>query len=67
MNKLANELNIRPSDFIFESTPQEAASLHAKIITDFELMNAIKGYYQLSPQNQKMVRDLIENLKKTGD
>lgn len=64
LQKIVSALNINPSSLIFEESPKEAASLHVKIIKDFELMNALKDYYSLSEENQKMVRDLIHNLKK---
>ena len=57
-------LNINPTNLFFEESPKEAASLHVKIITDFELMDALKDYYCLCEDNQKMVRDLIRNLKR---
>lgn len=62
--KLASALNISPTQLMFEETPKEAASLHVKIITDFELMDALKNYYCLSEDNKRMVRDLIHSLKK---
>lgn len=64
MQKIASALNIRPSELLFEKSPEETADLHVKIITDFELMTALEDYYRLTPENQKMVRDLISNLKK---
>ena len=64
LQKIAKALNIRPSELLFVDTPKESASLHARVVTDFELMEAIKDYYLLSEENQKMVRDLIRSLKK---
>jgi transcriptional regulator with XRE-family HTH domain len=64
LQKIASALNIRPSELIFTESPKDAADLHVKIITDFELMEAIKDYYVLSEENQRMVRDLIRSLKK---
>lgn len=64
LQKIASALNINPSSLLFEESPKEAASLHVKIITDFELMDALKVYYCLSEDNKKMIRDLIHNLKK---
>lgn len=63
LQKIASALNIRPSELIFEGSPVEAADLHVKILTDIELMEAIKVYYNLSSEKQKMIRDLITNLK----
>lgn len=64
MQKIASALNIRPSELLFDKTPEETADLHVRIITDFELMAALEDYYELSPKNQQIVRDLISNLKK---
>ena len=64
MQKIASALNIRPSDLFFEKSPEETADLHVRIITDFELMAALEDYYELSPKNQQIVRDLISSLKK---
>lgn len=65
---LANYFGIRISDLIeprtIEKKPIESATFHAKILTDLELMESIEEYYLLSEENQKMVRDLIHNLKK---
>ena len=64
LQKITKALNIRPSELLFNDTPKDTANLHVKIITDFELMDAIKDYYLLSEENRKMVRDLIRSLKK---
>lgn len=64
LQKIAKALNLRPSELIFNESPKVAADLHVRIITDFELMEAIKEYYLLSEEKQRMVRDLIRNLKK---
>lgn len=67
LQKIANALNIRPSELLFKESPEETADLHVRIITDFELMDALKCYYKLSSENQKIVRELICNLKKDED
>lgn len=64
LQKIASALNIRPSELIFTESPRDAADLHVRILTDLELMDAIKDYYVLSDENQRMVRDLIRSLKK---
>ena len=64
LQKIAKALKIRPSELIFSESPRDAADLHVRIITDFELMESIKDYYLLSEENQRMVRDLIRSLKK---
>ena len=74
--KLAQYFDISISDLIeerktgestIEEAPIETAGLHTRILTDYELMESIKEYYELSTSNQKMVRDLIHNLKKSED
>ena len=67
LQKIASALNIRPSELLFEESPEETADFHVRIITDFELMDALKDYYKLSTENQKIVRELIYNLKKDED
>lgn len=64
LQKIASALNLRPSELIFEESPKETADLHVRILTDFDLMDVLKDYYKLSPENQKIVKDLIRNLKK---
>ena len=74
--QLAKYFDISISDLIeerktgeptIETAPIETAGLHTRILTDAELMESIKEYYELSTSNQKMVRDLIHNLKKSED
>lgn len=69
LKKISDILSIRPAELIvdIENDPIETAGLHARILTDVELMESIKEYYELSTSNQKMVRDLIHNLKKSED
>lgn len=67
LQKIAKALSIRPSDLIFIDSPKETANLHVRIITDFELMEALRDYYLLSEENQRTIRDLIRNLKKDED
>ena len=64
--KIAQILEIPPIELVsdIEENPIETAGLHTRILTDIELMESIKEYYELSTSNQKMVRDLIHNLKK---
>lgn len=64
LKKIANALNIDPTELIFEETPHNIADLHAKVVMDFELMESIDEYYNLTPENQKMIRDLIHSLSK---
>ena len=67
MQKIASALNMRPSEFIFDDSPKETANFHVKIISDLELMSALKDYYKLNPENQKIILDLIRSLKKSED
>lgn len=64
LQKIAEVLNIRPSELIFENIPSGDVDLHVKILTDSDLMKTLSEYYQLSVDNQKMIRDLIHNLNK---
>lgn len=68
VEKLAKYFGIKVSDLVEKQDilvkPVETAGLHARILTDNELMESIKEYYELSASSQKMVRDLIHNLKK---
>ena len=62
LQKLAKALDLRGSDLIIESNPQEAAELSAKVLLDGDLMDAIEKYYTLTAEKQKMVRDLIRSM-----
>ena len=62
LQKLAKALDLRGSDLIIESNPKEAATLHARVLMDTELMLSIEQYYDLSDEKKKMVRDLIRSL-----
>lgn len=62
LQKLALALDLRGSDLIIENNPREAATLHAKVLMDNELMYAIEQYYTLDAEKKKMVRDLIRSL-----
>lgn len=62
LQKLAVALDLRGSDLIIEANPREAAALSAKVLLDVELMESLNLYYELTPEKQKMVRDLIRTL-----
>ena len=64
LQKLAKALDLRGSDLVIESNPQEAAELSARVLLDDELMGAIEQYYTLSTDKQKMIRDLISSMAK---
>lgn len=63
VQKLARALNMKPSDFIFDESPKQTASQHVRILTDFELMESIRIYYELDSEKQKMIRELIRAMK----
>lgn len=62
LQKLAKALDLRGSDLVIEADPKEAADLYAKVLLDMELMDAIEKYYTLTPEKQKMIRDLIGSM-----
>lgn len=67
--KFAKALNVSVSSLtgfneIIEEKPVETAKLHARILTDQQLMETIEEYFLLSEENQKMIRDLVRNLQK---
>ena len=62
LQKMASALNMRPSELIFEKSPELTADFHVQILTDFELLGSLKDYYELSLEKQKMVRDFISFL-----
>ena len=67
LQKIASALEIRPSELMFDGSPKETASLHVRILTDHELMRAIKEYHSLSEDKQKLVRDIISSFKDKND
>lgn len=63
LQKLAKVLDLRISDLIeVDDTITEVAELHARILSDFELLDMIKSYYNLSDSNKRLVNELIKNL-----
>jgi transcriptional regulator with XRE-family HTH domain len=62
LQKLATALDLKGSDLVMESNPKEAAELSARVLLDMELMETIETYYKLSPEKQKMIRDLVRSL-----
>lgn len=64
LQKIASALNIRATELIFEDSPKDSALFHVRVISDLELMDALKDYYKLDSSNQQMIRDLIRKLVK---
>lgn len=62
LQKLAQALDLRGSDLVIESNPEEAAELSAKVLLDMELMDTLELYYTLSTEKQRMIRDLIRSM-----
>jgi transcriptional regulator with XRE-family HTH domain len=62
LQKITKALDMRPSELLFDDSPKDAANLHVRIVTDFELMDTIKQYYSLSEDDQKMVREIVRSL-----
>ena len=67
LQKIASALNIRPSELIFTESPKDTAELHVRILTDTQLMAAIKEYHELSEDKQKLVREIIHGFKISSD
>lgn len=63
LQKLAKVLGLRISDLIeVEDTITEIAELHARILSDFVLLDMIKNYYNLSDKNRHLINELVKNL-----
>ena len=62
LKKMSDILGLRPSELIFESNPEDAAELHAKIIMDHDAMDMMEKYYSLPQEEQAMVRKFISAL-----
>ena len=64
LQKLAQALDLKGSDLIIESDPEEAAELHTRVLLDDDLMESLGMYYTLSEDEKKMIRNLIRSLSK---
>lgn len=67
LQKIASALKIRPSELIFTESPKETAELHVRILTDMQLMAAIKEYHELSEDKQALVREIIHSFNKADE
>lgn len=67
IQKIASALELRPSELMFDGSPKETAELHVRILTDHELMKAIKEYHGLSEEKQKLIREIIHSFKDSED
>lgn len=64
LQKLANALNIRPSELIFDGEPETTTDFHAKVLMDDDVMDMVKEYYNLGIREQEIVRTFIHSLSK---
>lgn len=64
LQKLAEVLDLRGSDFIVAADPKGAASLSAKVLTDSNLRELVELYSALGAENQKAVLELIRRMEK---
>lgn len=61
---LAKALDLKGSDLIIESDPQEAASLSAKVLSDSDLREVLDLYLKLNDEDKKAYKDLLRRLAK---
>lgn len=62
LKKIADVLDLRPSDLIIEADPEGAAELHAKILTDIDVLEMLEEYYSLDSQAQEFIRKTVHGL-----
>lgn len=61
---LAKALDLKGSDLIIESNPQEAASLSARVLTDSDLRETVELYLSLNDDDKKAYKELLRRLVK---
>lgn len=61
---LANALDLRGSDLIMESSPKEAASLSARVLSDSDLREVVELYLSLNNDDKKTYKELLRRLTK---
>lgn len=64
LQKLAVALDLRGSDLIISSNPEEAAAFTARILLDSDLQEMVEQYCTLTAKNKLAVRQLISALAK---
>lgn len=65
IKKLSEILGIPAHELIsseWKNPSVEMAEIHSAVLTDTELLTALKEYYSLNEQSKKMVRNFIHNL-----
>ena len=62
LKKIADVLDLRPSELIIEANPEEVAELHARILGDVEAVEMLEEYYSLDATAQQSVRQTVHGL-----
>lgn len=62
LKKIADVLDLRPSDLIIEADPETVAELHARILRDTEAVEMMADYYSLDDSTQTFVRQTVHGL-----
>lgn len=65
--KIAKTLEISPGELFIDISSKEVAGFHTKILTDFEVTDMLEIYYKLNDENKKLVRTLVDKLKKSEE
>lgn len=61
---LAKALDLKGSDLIIESSPSEAASLSARVLSDSDLREVVELYLSLDNGDKKTYKELLRRLAK---
>lgn len=61
---LAIALDLKGSDLIIESSPKEAASLSARVLSDSDLREVVELYLSLGDDDKRAYKDLLRRLSK---
>lgn len=64
---LAKALDLKGSDLIIESDPQEAATLSAMVLSDSDLHEVVELYLSLNDEDKKTCKELLRRLAKKQD
>lgn len=64
---LAKALDLKGSDLIIESDPQEAATLSAMVLSDSDLHEVVELYLSLNDEDKKTSKELLRRLAKKQD
>ena len=64
LKKIAEVLELRPSELIIGDDAEESSELHARILTDNGLMNLISEFLLLSDEDKEAVERIIISLRK---